>query len=146
MINDFLLSLEKVRPSGINKYMSCCPAHDDKSPSMVIFDHGDKIGVHCFAGCSVDEICASIGMEVKDLYEEIDIDKHNLREIVAQKRKAEEKEQAAASLFSELCVLKQSIEARMFNSDEHPKNITECWDREKQAIRLLPKLMKDYYK
>lgn len=45
-----------------------CPAHDDQRASLAI-DAGDdgRALVHCFAGCSVDAVCTSIGMKVSDL-------------------------------------------------------------------------------
>lgn len=33
--------------------MACCPAHDDKTPSLRISESTDgRVLVHCFAGCS----------------------------------------------------------------------------------------------
>lgn len=31
---------------------ACCPAHNDETPSLNISQKGDKVLVHCFAGCS----------------------------------------------------------------------------------------------
>lgn len=36
---------------GSSGWMAHCPAHDDKSSSLSVKDSGDKILVHCFAGC-----------------------------------------------------------------------------------------------
>jgi hypothetical protein len=69
MIADSLLiRLEKVRPNGANKWQACCPAHDDKTPSLAIKDVGDRVLLHCFGGCSVEDICAAIGIGVHDLF------------------------------------------------------------------------------
>lgn len=66
---DVLLSrLEKVKSNGSSKWLACCPAHDDKSPSLSIRDAGDRVLLHCFGGCSVYDICAAIGMGVHDLF------------------------------------------------------------------------------
>ena len=50
-------------------FMACCPAHDDKSPSLRIdvTDEGNIL-LHCFAGCDVDSICASCNINVRDLF------------------------------------------------------------------------------
>ena len=70
MLNDILPRLDKVRQVGSDRYMACCPAHDDKTPSMTITDTGDKVLVHCFAGCSTAEIIDAMGAKWKDLYPE----------------------------------------------------------------------------
>lgn len=69
---DALLShLSKVRRTGEGRYMACCPAHDDRSPSMTIRDVGDgRILIHCFSGCSTEEILGAIGMDFTDLFPE----------------------------------------------------------------------------
>jgi AAA domain len=48
-----------------------CPAHDDRTPSLS-FRQGTKIGgvvVTCHAGCSLDDITASLGMTRADLFD-----------------------------------------------------------------------------
>lgn len=63
MISDILPSLEKVKRSGKGNWLACCPAHDDKSPSMTIHEAPDgRILVHCWAGCSFEEIVGAVGL------------------------------------------------------------------------------------
>ena len=50
------LSLDKPRRNGAGKYLACCPAHDDNSPSLSISDSNGKTLVHCFSGCSQTEV------------------------------------------------------------------------------------------
>lgn len=65
---DFLSLLSKVKETKPNQYVTCCPAHNDKNPSLSIkFDNG-KILLKCFAGCSVDDILHSLNLEKSDLY------------------------------------------------------------------------------
>jgi|TARA_R110002012_G_scaffold25291_1_gene84016 putative DNA primase/helicase len=42
--------------------MCCCPAHDDKNPSLSVYDADNKDGfaVHCFAGCDWKDIKDSL--------------------------------------------------------------------------------------
>jgi len=46
-----------------------CPAHEDRLPSLAITEAGDKVLIHCFAGCSPLEILESVGLEIGDLFE-----------------------------------------------------------------------------
>lgn len=69
---EFLSRLQKVRKSGKNNWLACCPAHGDKNPSMTVSEGSDgRILVHCFAHeCGIDDIVSAVGMEVKDLMPE----------------------------------------------------------------------------
>lgn len=72
-IENFLARLEKVRPLGGDRWMACCCAHDDKTPSLSIRATDDeKIIFHCFAGCHPDDILAAIGLNWADLYPDRD--------------------------------------------------------------------------
>ena len=62
--------LNKVRPSGKDRWMACCPAHEDKSRSLMFGDKPHKVSIHCFAGCTVEEITSAMGMRVSDLYKD----------------------------------------------------------------------------
>ena len=47
---------------------ACCPAHEDRSPSLSINEGDDGLAlVKCFAGCTVEAVCAAVGMKVADL-------------------------------------------------------------------------------
>jgi hypothetical protein len=68
MIESLLSRLEKVRSTGQHKWLACCPAHDDRSPSLSVrLADDDKILLHCFAGCAVNEIVSAIGLSLADL-------------------------------------------------------------------------------
>ena len=68
-IDNLLSRLERVRQSGPNSWMACCPAHEDKSASLSIrHDDDGKTLIHCFAGCSVHEVVVAIGLEISDLF------------------------------------------------------------------------------
>ena len=64
---DVLDRLEKVT-GGKGKWMACCPAHQDKSPSLVVTEADDRVLVHCFAGCNTQNVTAAIGLNVADLF------------------------------------------------------------------------------
>jgi hypothetical protein len=63
----FLSRLDKVKGRNGN-YVACCPAHEDRNPSMTIKEQDGKILVHCFAGCPVDSIVGAVGMDLTDLF------------------------------------------------------------------------------
>lgn len=69
---DILLSrLNKAKRTSSNSWQACCPAHDDRLPSLTIRDTNDgTILLHCFAGCSTEDVLGAIGMEFKDIMPE----------------------------------------------------------------------------
>jgi hypothetical protein len=70
MSADTLLSkLDKVKRTGTDRWIACCPAHEDRSPSLAIRELQDgRILVHCFAECSVESILSSVGLEFDALF------------------------------------------------------------------------------
>jgi hypothetical protein len=75
-IDKLLDILQSAKPSGRNRWMAQCPAHEDKSPSLSIrqFDD-DAVRVKCFAGCTTAEILASVGLNPSDLFPQNDLPK-----------------------------------------------------------------------
>jgi hypothetical protein len=64
----FLKMIDGARRST-RGYMALCPAHADGSPSMSACEGDDgRILLHCFAGCTAEEICSALGVSVKDLF------------------------------------------------------------------------------
>jgi hypothetical protein len=64
-----LARLEGVRLSRIG-WMARCPAHDDRNPSLSIREPNGKVLLNCFAGCTVEAICASLRIKVSALFPE----------------------------------------------------------------------------
>lgn len=62
------------RLRGVKKvnggYMALCPAHNDHDPSLFISvsEDGERILIHCFAGCSEEEVLAAMGLKPSDLF------------------------------------------------------------------------------
>ncbi|OYU74122.1 MAG: virulence protein, partial [Alphaproteobacteria bacterium PA3] len=55
-----------------NKGMCCCPAHDDRTPSLSVTLGRKAILFHCFAGCSNEEVIAALdrlGVRNCDLFD-----------------------------------------------------------------------------
>ncbi|BAF61058.1 MAG: AAA family ATPase [Pelotomaculum sp.] len=69
-LRNVLSRLEGVKRCG-SGWQAFCPSHDDRKPSLHVSKGGDgRVLVHCHAGCSVNDVCTAIGLEVKDLYPE----------------------------------------------------------------------------
>jgi len=62
--------VKKVRFTGPGKATGLCPAHLDKKPSLGIRAGEDRLLLHCFAGCSIQDICFALSMELHDLFYE----------------------------------------------------------------------------
>jgi hypothetical protein len=70
MIADRLLTrLDRVRQTGSTQWSACCPAHDDRSPSLGIKELPDgRLLIRCHAGCDAEEIVSAVSLSLSDLY------------------------------------------------------------------------------
>jgi hypothetical protein len=48
------------RRTARNKHTLHCPAHPDEHPSLAVTVQGDKVLLHCFAGCSPDAVIGAL--------------------------------------------------------------------------------------
>lgn len=65
---DFISKFDK-RMKTAKGFMVRCPAHDDGKNSLSVSEGRDgKVLLKCFAGCEIQAIVSSIGLEVKDLF------------------------------------------------------------------------------
>lgn len=88
-----LNELHKVRKNGNGSWMGCCPAHDDKSPSLSVTEGSDgHILIHCHAGCSPYEVLSSVGLSMSDLFPERD--QHSYNDQPPPERKRETRSEA----------------------------------------------------
>lgn len=52
-----------------NGFITRCSAHDDNNPSLSISETSDnKRLMKCFAGCTTENICSSINIQISDLF------------------------------------------------------------------------------
>jgi hypothetical protein len=72
-VENLLQRLDKVKRTGSDKWVACCPAHDSKSgASLAIREVDDgRILLHCFGGCGAGEVLGALGMEFADLYPQV---------------------------------------------------------------------------
>jgi hypothetical protein len=64
--------LDKVKSTGPSAWVACCPAHEDKKPSLSIRGLDDRVLVHCWAGCGAADVVAAVGLSLADLFERDD--------------------------------------------------------------------------
>jgi hypothetical protein len=67
-MTDILQLLKGVRKTG-DGWTAYCPAHDDQHHSLSIHHKDGKWLLKCHAGCEVQEITASIGMTISNLFD-----------------------------------------------------------------------------
>lgn len=62
-----LVKVRQVKPLA---WKACCPAHDDKSPSLKISEAEDdgRLLLKCWAGCTTAQIVGAVGLELRDLF------------------------------------------------------------------------------
>jgi hypothetical protein len=66
-IDVLLARLPDARRVGETRWMARCPAHEDRSPSLSIREIDEKVLLHCFAGCSNDDVMSALGLRWADL-------------------------------------------------------------------------------
>lgn len=68
-VSRLLARLGTVRKTSPVSWLALCPAHEDRRPSLVIRSDDDRVLVHCFAGCEIGAVLASVGLSLSDLFE-----------------------------------------------------------------------------
>ena len=69
ILENLLSKLRDLRRRDANHWQACCPAHNDRNPSLSItLEKDDKILLYCHAGCELEDILYELGIEMKDLF------------------------------------------------------------------------------
>jgi len=69
-VENILSRLEGVKQIGYGKWKARCCAHQDRTPSLYITEAEDRLLLHCFGGCEVNDILAAIGLTIEALFPE----------------------------------------------------------------------------
>lgn len=124
-IEVLLSRLHKVRKNGPNKWMACCPAHEDRSPSLSLAEpEPGKILIHCFAGCETSDVLASVGLRMEDLFPDNARDSHFKPLYWATREKQQQDKKAADLRHKEVTLIfyENAIkEGRKFSPEENEK-------------------------
>ena len=128
---DALISrLDGVKPTGPGKYLSRCPSHDDRSPSLAI-RYGDdgRVLIHCFAGCETEDVLAAIGLTFSDVMPERIGQDHSYKPV----RNRISAKDALSTLDHE------SLVVAIIGADflEHQEIDEETWDRLGDAVNRI---------
>ena len=60
-LQDVLAKLPSAKKNGTG-YQACCPAHDDKNPSLSVTEKHGTVLLHCHAGCKYEAIVRALGL------------------------------------------------------------------------------------
>lgn len=146
-LDNFIENLQsktgKNAKQGSNGYTACCPAHDDTHSSLSIAEGNDgKILINCFAGCSIENICDSLGISVSDLFTEF----QNSEERLTSKRTTYPyQNEEGNTLFSKIRIepgfngnTKSFYWERLDETGRIVKNLNDC----RKVLYRLPALLK----
>jgi hypothetical protein len=69
-VDHVLKRLEGIRQCN-GAWKALCPAHADREPSLSVTEGNDgRALIKCFAGCRTEDVLASLGLEMSDLFEQ----------------------------------------------------------------------------
>jgi hypothetical protein len=61
-VQDVLSRLKRVKRAGKGGWTACCPAHEDRNPSLSIREgDGGRVLLRCHAGCTYEQITGTLG-------------------------------------------------------------------------------------
>lgn len=140
--------LDGVKPTGSDRWIAKCPAHDDRSPSLSIRDTGDRVLIHCHASCSAIDIVAAVGLELRDLYRDaLPAGERRKLAVQASVRDLE------AAVHHELLILMQTLGQRVIDRQVDRRGMPPewkpmppgYWERELAAVRRIMRLFPQVY-
>ena len=74
-------------------FVARCPAHADRHPSLAVSEGERGILLKCWTGCSIQEVAAALGLCVRDLFFDTDLDPRARME--AQEHRAQQRKNQA---------------------------------------------------
>ena len=129
-------------------WIACCPAHEDRSPSLSITEAQDgKTLIRCHAGCQAVDIVGAVGLELKDLFPESSLTLQQKRQYRKQKTRAEIEAALSHELTVLIMIVGQRVADRQLAADSQFKEQrpdwrpapNEHWERERLAAQRIRK-------
>ncbi len=68
-LDELLSRLQKVKKRA-GGFEACCPAHEDKDPSLSVGDGDTCVVMYCWTGCSPKSIVEAVGLQLSDMFYE----------------------------------------------------------------------------
>jgi hypothetical protein len=69
-VSKVLDRVDGLKQTGASRWISRCPAHEDKSPSLSIRETDDgRVLLHDFGGCETGDVLAALGLDFADLFD-----------------------------------------------------------------------------
>ena len=147
-----LVKILNGKPSN-KGYIACCPAHDDKNPSLSINEDNGKILLKCWAGCSSESIVNAIGIEMKDLFPESYLTCVQRREYKKTKNISDLWDALNHELRVLIIIVGNRVRGEILSKD---RGFTKCrqdfkqlppefWERELLAARRVKRMIGDIY-
>lgn len=127
-VEEFLPSLDAVRSRGASRWEARCPAHLDKSPSLSIAEGKRGILLKCWAGCTLPEICKTLGIEQRELFFDV-LDTDPSRRRAAAQHRAEERAVKARIAFADGAAIDALREADCFVRSRRGLDLSQWSDQ-----------------
>lgn len=70
-IEEIIDRFHNVKKIGDKQYQCSCSVHKDDKPSLTIAEEDNKILMYCHAGCDTKDILAKVGLQEKDLFNNV---------------------------------------------------------------------------
>ena len=113
---DDIVELTQAKPtSTAGSFSGLCLSHDDKSPSLSITLENDRILLYCHTGCTIDDICISLGIEQTGLF--ASRDEKPINKVPVPPKLVKEQKRMKANINADGKVV--------FFSSKHKKEVTE---------------------
>ncbi len=77
LIGNLLNLLKGIKKQSDGSYLTLCPAHADRTPSLHISQAEDRVLLKCMAGCNIESICQALNLTIADLFTTGKIVKNN---------------------------------------------------------------------